>query len=164
MAQVSRPFSLDEYELIVENVLENWQSHPTLRALCLTQRSLVPLCQKRIFSSITCTSEKVDIFPDIVRTSPHLFDYIRDFYYELDDSDEPPPVKSRRNENTVQFFERIHDLHSLSISTLEESYEVRWEVIDPQVRNALLRLVLSPSLRFSNCTRSEIFLRKAFWD
>ncbi|KAF8191792.1 hypothetical protein BJ912DRAFT_288146 [Pholiota molesta] len=147
MAQVSRPFSLDEYELIVENVLENWQSHPTLRALCLTQRSLVPLCQKRIFSSITCTSEKVDTLPDIVRTSPHLFDYIRDFYYELDDSDQPPPVKSRRNENTVQFFERIHDLHSLSVSTLEESYEVRWEVIDPQVRNALLRLILSPSLR-----------------
>jgi hypothetical protein len=141
MVHLSRPFSFDEYALIIEHVFENRQSHSTLKALCLTQRSLVHLCQKHIFSSITCSSQKLDTFPDIARTSPHLFDYIQSFYYELDDSN------LRRNKTTIQFFERLHNLHFLSVSAPESEEEVYWDDIDPLVSNALLRLILSPCLR-----------------
>ncbi|KAF9475145.1 hypothetical protein BDN70DRAFT_884041 [Pholiota conissans] len=162
MSQPLGALSLGIYALIIEQVATNWCLKSALKALSLTHRSFVPLCQKYIFSSITipCSSPKVDTFPDILQASPHLFDNVKSFTYDLDDTDPPAPVKARRNDNTVQLLERLQGLDALTIST-PEPYEVRWNLIDARITDALLRLIHSLSLRSLHLERIRNFPKNA---
>ncbi|KAF9478965.1 hypothetical protein BDN70DRAFT_719569 [Pholiota conissans] len=137
------PLGLDEYELILDSLkgMDYEIRRDILQAICLTHRSLVPLCQKRLFSTIKFSSKKADAFLNILSVSPYLADYIRNLTLNLQLDKEPSPTNSQDVTNTAQCLEKLNNLISLTVLGRRD-----WHTIDLQTSNAILRLMLSPNL------------------
>lgn len=158
MAHLSRPLSLAEYTLVINNLdALHWRDRDrALKAMCLAHRSFVPLCQKHLFSFVSYSPEKVDTFLDIVKVSPHLTAYIRTFYFEFNSKTSSANIPG--NANAPQFLDKLDNLKVLSIRSPESrraGYD--WKALDSQVSDALLRLILSPNLESLELQRFKNF-------
>jgi hypothetical protein len=159
MAHLSRRLSLDEYTLIIDYLgISHWtEGDSALKAMCLAHRSFVPFCQKYLFSLVSYSPKKVDIFLDMVKVSPHLAAYIRIFFFEFDRNG--GSANFLGNANTArQFLDKLENLRVMVIKGPESSragYD--WKAFDSQVSDALLRLIRSPKLEILELHRFQNF-------
>ncbi|KAF9474484.1 hypothetical protein BDN70DRAFT_312256 [Pholiota conissans] len=154
---LSRPLSLDEYHLIINALAQlPWHFRPSaLRYMCLTHRSFIPLCQRFIFQIIVYDPDKVDAFLEIIQNSPHLALYPQEFYLTFSYRS-ASVLASRQHEKTVRYLDTFKYLRVLTVSGASESKHAvgrDWNMLNPQVCEALLRLIHSPSLETLEVSR-----------
>ncbi|KAF9471831.1 hypothetical protein BDN70DRAFT_998466 [Pholiota conissans] len=150
----SHSFSLDEYALIIDNI--ETSSRDTVRSMCLAHRSFVPLCQRILFQEVNFHPDKIGPFLNILKTSPHLADYIHTFNFEL--NHKSALRDSAGNTETVEALSKLRRLRKLCVGcSYFWDFNSDWKKFDGEVCNALLRLMLLPGLRYLKLQRISNF-------
>ena len=135
------PLKIEETILNHVGEIEKYQRHPTLKKCSLVCRAFLPICRKHIFRTIALHNyerEKslIPAFERLLRETPEIADYIRDFDYGI-------RVEDLNSSSIQESLKRISKLKFLAIWN-HNNLEFNWDN-DP-IRPALLHLLHLPTL------------------
>ncbi len=138
---VELPF--DIWVLIIDLVAINYpRPERDLKALSLTQRSLVVPCQKRLFQSVSYSDKVARKLLEIHDASPHLADYVSFLYFSTNHKAD----QTRPNETMAAFLSKFRNLSGLELDFRINEVSQRqydWKNLDHSVATALLALLSS---------------------
>ena len=135
-------FPLEIEEMILDLLAEDDEGHSALKSCSLVCQAFLPICRKHIFESIALNSIYVESSPTVhafdrlLRETPEIADYIREFDYNIRMTD-------LTNPSIQESWKRISRLKSL---TVQQHYERNRYWSNILIRPALLHLLHLPTL------------------
>jgi hypothetical protein len=113
----------------------------SLQILSQACKFMVPLCRKRLFSSLPlCNELKMERFSDLLLKNPEIARYVRRLKYAV----HYIPIRDRELKNIFDVLKERSPLQSIELSSLE----LDWINFPKSIRSSLVSLIQLPTVTF----------------